>query len=135
MRRATPRLLALLAVAAMVAGLFMLGAPAFASGHPNGQASPSSTAGPSDTATASPSTTSSGGGTPVPGTSSAPTGSASASPSESAGASESASPQSSVLGEQIPQTGAGYALPLLLGGTALAIVSFVLHRRLSRSSS
>jgi LPXTG-motif cell wall-anchored protein len=40
-----------------------------------------------------------------------------------------------VLGEQIPNTGNGFAMPLLLGGTLLAIVSFVLHRRLNRSTS
>ena len=131
MRRATPRLLALLAVAALIAGLLMLTGPAaFASYRLSPQASPSSSTGPSNTATASPSPSGSSSGLPLPGGSSLPTTTKSAAPTDS----ESAAPDTSVLGEQIPQTGNGYAMPLLLGGTALAIASFILHRRLSRAS-
>jgi LPXTG-motif cell wall-anchored protein len=126
MRKTVPRALATLSVLMLATGVLMLtSAAATAATRVNAQTSPSASASPSP----SPS------GSSSPGVGILPT--SSASPSASPTASSTSEPNttsnndSSVLGQTIPKTGAGNALPLLIGGVILAATSLVVRRVLA----
>ena len=129
MRKTAPRVLAVLAALSLMTGLLMLmssaatAAPrtnAQTSASPSGYASPSGSTSPSGSA--GPGIVPSGSGSASP--------SASASPSEGSTTAPAPSSSSSVLGQTIPKTGAGMALPLLVGGVILATMSLMARRLL-----
>jgi LPXTG-motif cell wall-anchored protein len=75
-------------------------------------------------------------GSKSPGVGILPTSSAKASPSASPKASSTSAPNTtsnntSVLGQTIPKTGAGDAMPLLIGGVILAATSLAVRRVLA----